>query len=135
MHLSLGYPCYQYKLGDVRIELSPAEKDLRVLVDGKLDMSQRCTLTDEKAPRRLDRGLAVPKGGLLEGDRLFSRDSCQDKGKWFHTKRGRFRVDIRKMFFIIRMVRHWHRLPRYVVDTLSLETFKVGLDGTLRNLT
>ena len=33
------------------------------------------------------------------------------------------------------MVRHWHRLPSEVVETLSLETFKVRLDRALSNLT
>jgi len=34
----------------------------------------------------------------------------------------------------MRVVKHWHRLPREVVDAPSLETFKVRLDGALRNL-
>ena len=29
---------------------------------------------------------------------------------------------------------HWHRLPRDVVDALSLETFKARLDEALGNL-
>ena len=32
------------------------------------------------------------------------------------------------------MVKHWHRLPREVVDAPSLETFKVRLNRALSNL-
>ena len=35
---------------------------------------------------------------------------------------------------MISVVRHWNRLPREVVDALSLETLKVRLDGALSNL-
>ncbi|KFW68012.1 hypothetical protein AS28_04549, partial [Pygoscelis adeliae] len=49
-------------------------------------------------------------------------------------KEGRFRRDIRKTFFTMRVVKHWHRLPRELVDAPSLETFKVRLDGALSNL-
>ena len=49
LHLGCGKPCCQYKLRDVRTEHSPAEKNLGVLVDGKLDMSKKCALTVQKA--------------------------------------------------------------------------------------
>ena len=32
-------------------------------------------------------------------------------------------------FFTLRVVRHWHRLPREVVGAPSLETPKVRLEG------
>ena len=37
-------------------------------------------------------------------------------------------------FFTMGVVKHWHRLPREVVDAPSLEAFKVRLDGALSNL-
>ena len=47
----------------------------------------------------------------------------------FKLKEGTFRLDIRKRFFTIRVVRQWHRLPREAVDAPSLETLKARLDG------
>ena len=47
---------------------------------------------------------------------------------------GRFRLDIRKKFFTVRVLRHWHRLPRAAVDAPSLEVFKARLDRALSNL-
>ncbi|KFW66943.1 hypothetical protein AS28_10474, partial [Pygoscelis adeliae] len=52
----------------------------------------------------------------------------------FKLKEGRFRLDIRKKFLTLRVVRHWNRSPREAVDAPSLETFKVRLDGALSNL-
>ncbi|KFQ86964.1 hypothetical protein N337_00731, partial [Phoenicopterus ruber ruber] len=49
-------------------------------------------------------------------------------------KEGRFRLDIRKKFFTMRVVKHWNRLPGELVDAPSLETFKARLDGALGSL-
>ncbi|KFV09980.1 hypothetical protein N340_12536, partial [Tauraco erythrolophus] len=52
----------------------------------------------------------------------------------FKIEGGRFRLDTRKNFFTMRVVEHWNRLPREVVDAPSLETFKATLDEALSNL-
>ncbi|KFO80641.1 hypothetical protein N303_04583, partial [Cuculus canorus] len=52
----------------------------------------------------------------------------------YKLERGRFRLDMRKNFFTMRVVRHWNRLPREAMDAPSLEMFKARLDGALGSL-
>jgi len=70
----------------------------------------------------------------LKSSRVSRACSDRTQGSGFKLKEGRFRLDIRKKFFTMRMVKHWHRFPGEVVDATSLETFKVRLDGALSNL-
>ena len=43
-------------------------------------------------------------------------------------------MDIRKNFFTERVVRHWTRLPRAVVDSPSQEVVKKCVDMTLQDM-
>ena len=69
------------------------------------------------------------------GEGLFNR-ACSDGtiGNGFKLKEGRFRLDTRKKFFTLRVVRHRNKLPREAVAAPSLAVFKDSLDGALNSV-
>ena len=90
--------------------------------------------------KRLHRDLTVAFQYLKEaykkdGNRLLLRACCnRTRGDGFKRKEGRFRLDLRKKLFTLRVMRPWPRLPREVGDAPSLEPFQAGLDEALSTL-
>jgi len=110
------------------LEYLSYEDRLREL--GLFSLEQRMLQSDLRAAFQYLKG-AYRK----DGEGLFTR-VCSDrtKGNVCKLKEGRFRLDIRKKFFTMRVVRHWNRFSREAVDVCLLAVFKARLDGALSNL-
>ena len=61
-------------------------------------------------------------------------DRDRTRGNVFKLRQGTFGLDIRRKFFTQKVVMHWNRLPKEVVDAPFLHAFKARLDVALGSL-
>ncbi|KAF7241146.1 Stimulated by retinoic acid gene 6 protein-like [Varanus komodoensis] len=64
----------------------------------------------------------------------FLYTECRTRNNQFKLRQPRFRLDIRKRFLTVRAIHQRDQLPREVVGSPTLETFKKKLDSHLNGM-
>jgi len=84
----------------------------------------------------LQRPFSTQRGpsGKLRRDFFIRAGRDRASGNGFKLEEGRFRLDIRKKFFSLGVVRYWKKLSSETVVAPCLVPFKARLDGALNNL-
>lgn len=59
----------------------------------------------------------------------------RSRGNAYKLHQETFHLGINLFFFTVRTINHWHNIPRGVVESPSLEVFKMQPDGVPQNLT
>jgi len=99
---------------------------------GTTDTIEQANLNQIYSFQRRKFTFTLPRGKRLDATGVSMIDKAIGNGLKLHQ--GRFRLDIRKNFHTERVVRHWTRLPRAVVESPSLEGLKKPIDIALQDM-